>query len=62
MLTASDTMTADPETIGEDEDLCNAAKIIVAHKISGLPVLNEKKELTGIVTKSDILKAISQMD
>jgi CBS domain-containing protein len=31
-----------------------------SHKVSGLPVLNDNKELVGIVTESDIFRMIAE--
>lgn len=60
-VTVADLMTSDPITIYEEEDLAIAAKLMIAHSISGLPVLDVREELTGIVTKTDIVKAVSEM-
>lgn len=34
----------------------DAARIMVAHRISGLPVLNEQGKLVGVVTEGDLLR------
>ncbi len=61
LLTLRDVMTADPITISLSADLADAAKLMTTHKISGLPVLNRKKQLVGIVTKTDITKAAASI-
>jgi CBS domain-containing protein len=58
ILTASNVMTADPLVVKLEDDLCEAARVMLANRISGLPVVNEKGKLTGIITKTDIVKAI----
>lgn len=57
-LMSSDIMTAKPLLMDEDDDIAEAARIMTSHRISGLPVINSGMTLTGIVTKTDILKAI----
>ncbi|MEM0233071.1 MAG: CBS domain-containing protein [Candidatus Nezhaarchaeales archaeon] len=59
ILTAEDIMTRDPITIQEDEDLCRAPELMLQKKISGLPVVDENGRLSGIITKSDIVKAVA---
>ncbi len=56
-----DVMTPNPITVDLDEDLADAAKIMVNNGISGLPVVNNEGELEGIVTKTDVVKAISMI-
>ena len=57
-LIASDIMTPKPLLMDESDDIAEAAKIMIRHKISGLPIINGKMILTGILTKTDILKSI----
>jgi CBS domain-containing protein len=59
LLTASDIMTADPVTISKDANLTDAAQLMTKHSFSGLPV-TEKGKLVGIITKSDIIRAVAQ--
>ncbi|HDI75072.1 MAG: hypothetical protein DRJ52_02910 [Thermoprotei archaeon] len=56
---AEDLMTPDPITVRDNEDLVSAARLMIHHGISGLPVVNEKEDLVGIVTKTDIVRAIT---
>lgn len=56
---ASDVMTPNPITIGEESDLADAAYIMLRNRISGLPVVDSSKTLKGIVTKTDIVKALA---
>lgn len=55
---AEDIMTAGPITIGASEDVSVAALLMIRNGISGLPVVRQSK-LVGIITKSDIVKAIA---
>jgi len=61
-LTARDVMTADPLVLKEEDDLGEASRIMLAHRISGLPVVNAEGKLTGILTKTDIAKSVAKMD
>lgn len=55
-----DIMDTKPITIGPEENLEEAARRIYAHKIGGLPVLEDGK-LVGIVTVGDILAAFIEI-
>jgi CBS domain-containing protein len=55
---AKDVMKYDPLTISQDCDLADAAQIMAMNRISGLPVVDSRGNLVGIITKTDIVKAI----
>jgi len=48
-------------TINEDEDLAKAASVMIKKKISGIPVLDSEQNLVGLVSKSDVVKAFSDV-
>lgn len=50
-------MASSPVTIPEFESGDSAAKLILQHKIGGLPVINDGPVL-GIITTTDLLKAL----
>ena len=56
---AKDVMKYDPITISQDSDLADAAQIMAMNRISGLPVVDSDGNLVGIITKTDIVKAIA---
>jgi len=56
---AKDVMKFDPITILQDSDLADAAQIMAMNRISGLPVIDSNGNLIGIITKTDIVKAIA---
>jgi CBS domain-containing protein len=56
---ARDVMTKDPITISPEATLEEAATLMVERGISRLPVV-ENDRLVGIITKRDVLKAISR--
>jgi CBS domain-containing protein len=58
-MLASDVMTKDPITTTRKSDLADAGYVMLRNKISGLPVINRQKILQGIVTKTDIVKALA---
>jgi CBS domain-containing protein len=58
LLTASDIMTPDPITVRKSVNLADAAELMTKNKFSGLPV-TEKGKLVGIITKSDIIRAVA---
>ena len=54
-----DYMTKDLITFRTDQKVIDVAEILIKHKISGGPVVNEKNELVGIISEGDCLKQIS---
>lgn len=60
-LIAKDVMRNEPITITKDIDLADAAWIMVRNRISGLPVVNFEEELVGIVTRTDVVRALSKV-
>lgn len=57
MTLAQDIMTPAPLTINMNAGIEDAAKIMIRNRLSGLPVVDGKGSLVGIVTKTDIVKA-----
>lgn len=56
---AEDIMTPNPTTVGADDDVSAAALLMIRNGISGLPVV-KKLRLVGIITKSDLVRAIAE--
>src|SRR3954464_11328840 len=56
--TAKDLMTSDPTTIGPDEDVHAAAKVISESGHNRLPVA-EHGRLVGVITRADVLRALT---
>lgn len=48
-------------TIREDEDLARAASLMIKHQISGIPVLDSNQKLIGLVSKTDVVRAFSDV-
>jgi CBS domain-containing protein len=57
--TARDLMTGDPTTIGPDEDVHAAAKVISESGHNRLPVV-EHGILVGVITRADVLRALTE--
>lgn len=55
-LTAADVMQDDVLTVNSDADIVDAAKIMLRNKVSGLPVIDWRRTLVGIVTEGDLLR------
>jgi CBS-domain-containing membrane protein len=52
-----DVMTTDVLTVSEDSGLKDAARLMINHGISGLPVLDEDGRVVGIITEADFVEA-----
>ena len=59
MFLAGDVMTFDPIGITKDSDLAEAALIMMRNRISGMPVIDSDNNLAGIITKTDIIRAVA---
>ena len=55
-MRVKDVMTPKVISVGVDEAVVNAARLMLKHQISGLPVVDKKGELVGIVTEGDFLR------
>jgi CBS-domain-containing membrane protein len=62
MLTARDIMTREVITIHPEASVEDLAKILAAHRIGGLPVLDQSGALVGVVTQSDLLQRSRDLD
>ena len=59
-LKVREIMARDVVTVGEDEPLEEAARIMVDGSISGLPVVQDRT-VVGIITETDIFKVLLEM-
>ncbi|HMX72302.1 MAG TPA: CBS domain-containing protein, partial [Solirubrobacterales bacterium] len=57
--TAADMMTADPITVGPDEPAEHAGRLISERKHNRLPVVDDEGRLVGVVTRVDVLAALT---
>lgn len=55
-MNAADVMTREVRTVEPDASIFEAARLMLQHRISGLPVVDAAKKLVGIVTEGDFLR------
>jgi CBS domain-containing protein len=55
-MKAGDVMTTGAATVRPDAPLAEAARLMVEHRISGLPVVDGQGKLVGIVSEGDFLR------
>jgi CBS domain-containing protein len=58
--TVADMMTPDPVTIGPDEPIRQAARVIAERRHNRLPVVDGDGRLLGVVTRLDVLEALTR--
>ncbi len=56
MLKAKEIMTKDVITVTVSTTVEDLARVLVEHKISGTPVVDDKGDLIGIVTENDLIR------
>lgn len=61
MRKAKDIMTRAPLTVGPDAEVAQAARIMLDHRINGLPVVDDDGRLVGIITQSDLVSQQKRM-
>ena len=55
--TVGEIMTPHPVSISEQASLAEAASILDARKISGLPVVDAEGEVVGVLSQTDLVRA-----
>ena len=55
MATAREIMTSDPQCIGENDTLIDAAKLLARIDVGAVPICGEDKRLKGMLTDRDIV-------
>jgi CBS domain-containing protein len=56
-LTLERIMTKDPVTVPPDATIQEAARLMLQHKIAGLPVVDDD-HVVGVITESDIFRLV----
>jgi CBS domain-containing protein len=55
---AAEIMTRDVVTVDRDESVARAIRLMLDHRVSGLPVLGNDGKVVGILTEGDLLRRI----
>jgi len=56
---ARDVMTAPVITVGEDTEIDEVARLLIAHRIKRVPVLRDGR-VVGIVSRADLVRALAE--
>jgi acetoin utilization protein AcuB len=59
-LKIEEIMTRNLVKISPNATIGQAAEMMLEHRVSGLPVVDEKRKLVGIITESDIFRLVVQ--
>lgn len=57
-MKVADVMTSGVASVHPDTSVPDAVKLMLEHRVSGLPVIDDKGELVGIVTEGDFLRRV----
>ena len=57
MLSVAEIMTSDPYTLGPDDSLADARKLMAEHHIRHIPIIDGDGRLVGLVSQRDVLAA-----
>lgn len=57
-LQITEIMTKNPITVSSEATISDAAQLMMANKVSGLPVLDASGKIVGIITESDIFRLV----
>jgi CBS-domain-containing membrane protein len=58
---ARDVMTGHVRTVSPDADLGSVIRLMATHRVKRLPVVSEARELVGIVSRADVLRAVAAL-
>ena len=60
-LLVSDLVGNELLTIGSNDDLAKAARLMVEYNISGIPVVDENGNLEGVISATDVIRAYHEV-
>jgi CBS domain-containing protein len=60
-MLARDVMTRNVISVGPEEKVERAARLLVDNRISGLPVVDNEKHILGIITEKDLMIKASEL-
>lgn len=61
-LLVEDIMTQNVRTIAESASIADASTMMVDEECSGIPAMNDSGDVTGIITKTDLMKFIVDLE
>ncbi len=61
-MRVSDLIGKELLTVEMEDDLAIAAKLMTEYRISGIPVLDSKGSLEGVISSSDVVRAYSEVE
>lgn len=60
-MIAREIMTHDVLTVGPEDNVNDAASLLLENKISGIPVVDEHRHVMGIITEKDLMIRASEL-
>ena len=61
-LLVEDIMTQNVRTISEEKTIADASTFMIDEDFSGVPVTNDTGEITGMITKTDLMNLIAELE
>jgi len=61
-LIVEDIMTQNVRTIPEEKTIADASTFMIDEDFSGVPVTNDNGEITGMITKTDLMNFIAELE
>ena len=62
MLKAKAIMTTDVVAVTKDTNIHDAIRTMIAHNVTGLPVIDHERTLVGVVTEKDVLRLLYNIE
>ena len=62
MFEVSKIMSADIVTVSTQTPIYEAMAVLIEHRLSGVPVVDDEQNLLGIITEKDMLKLLFDTD
>jgi CBS domain-containing protein len=60
-MKVADIMQTSVETIGPDDTVADAVTTIAEQHVSGLPVVDQRRHLIGVISSTDVLQLLSEV-
>lgn len=61
MFIAREIMTTDIVSVGPDTSIREAVELFELYRVSGLPVVDSRQRVLGVITEYDLLRSISSL-